>query len=165
MFSKANSKTPAATVTSDSKAHLKAPVPSIISADMKIVGSINQGGDVQIDGIIEGDVASRSVTVSETATVRGSISAETVRVSGTVKGGVTGKAVTLTRTARVEGDIVHQELAIEPGANFEGHCRRVDGNGRSEPKKVPLIADANAGERRIEGPSRPEPRSQLVYGP
>jgi len=155
MFSKAGSKTSKVVppLTSDTKITAKPPALSIISADMKIVGSIDHGGDVQIDGIVEGDVASRSVTVSETATVRGSISAEIVRVSGTVNGGVSGKTVALARTARVEGDIRHQELAIEPGAKFEGHCRRVDDSGRNEPKKIPLISDVNAGDRRIEGPA------------
>jgi cytoskeletal protein CcmA (bactofilin family) len=155
MFSKASSKTrpSAATMTNDSETTLKTAMPSIINSDMKIVGSIDSSGDIQIDGVIEGDVASRTVTVSETATVRGSISAETVRVSGTVKGGVTATAVTLTRTARVEGDIIHQALAIETGANFEGQSRRIDGNGRAEPQRIALIADANAGDRCIEVPA------------
>jgi cytoskeletal protein CcmA (bactofilin family) len=154
MFSKASGKTAAAAATTtDSKTTLKTAVPSTISADMKILGSIDSGGDLQIDGVIEGDVTSHTVTVSATATVRGSISAETVRVSGTVKGGLTAKSVTLTRTARVEGDILHQALAIETGANFEGQCRHMDGNGRAEPQRVPLIADAKAGDRRFEIPA------------
>lgn len=157
MFSKTSSKTPttptSTTMAKDSKTSLKTAVPSIISADMKIVGSIDSSGDIQIDGVIEGDVTSHTVTVSATATVRGSISAETVRVSGTVKGGLTAKSVTLTRTARVEGDILHQALAIETGANFEGQCRHMDGNGRAEPQRVPLIADAKAGDRRFEIPA------------
>jgi cytoskeletal protein CcmA (bactofilin family) len=152
MFSKTSSKTPttptSTTMAKDSKTSLKTAVPSIISADMKIVGSIDSSGDIQIDGVIEGDVTSRTVTVSDTATVRGSIAAETLRVAGTVKGGLTAKSVTLTRTARVEGDIIHQALAIESGANFEGQCRRLDGNGRAEQQKIALIVDANAGERR-----------------
>ena len=86
--------------------------------------------------------------VGETGTVCESISADTVRVSGTVKGDVTATAVTLTRTARVEGNLIHQALVIEPGANFEGHCRSIGGNGRPQPQKLPLIVEANAGEWR-----------------
>ena len=147
MFSKAN-KTTATAMTIETKSTLKTGVPSIISADMKIVGSIESAGDVQIDGTIEGDVASRTLTVSESASVRGLVSAETVRVSGTVRGGINAKSVTLTRTAKVEGDIVHQALAIESGAAFEGQCKRMNGD-RVEPQKIALITDGSA-ERRSE---------------
>jgi hypothetical protein len=47
-----------------------------------------------------------------------------VRVCGTVEGEIEGGTVTLAASARVLGDIVHDSLAIEPGAHLEGHCRR-----------------------------------------
>ena len=74
MFSKGNKQT-AATMTIEPKTVLKSGIPSIVSADMKIVGSVESAGDIQIDGVIEGDVSSRTLTVSDTATVRGSVSA------------------------------------------------------------------------------------------
>ena len=76
MFSKGNKQT-AATMTTEPKTALKSGIPSIVSADMKIVGSVESAGDIQIDGVIEGDVSSRTLTVSDTATVRGSVSADT----------------------------------------------------------------------------------------
>lgn len=152
MFSKANKPT-AATMTPEMKKNLKTGVPSIISADMKIVGSIESAGDIQIDGTIEGDVTSHTLTVSDSATVLGSVSADTIRVSGTVKGGISAKSVTLTRTAKVEGDIVHQALAIESGASFEGQCSRMNSE-RVEPHKITLIADANAEQRAENGAER-----------
>ncbi len=147
MFSKANKTTGAATA-SDLKASMKSGIPSIISADMKIVGSVESAGDIQIEGSIEGDVTSRTLTVSDAASIRGSISADTVRVSGAVRGGITAKSVTLTRSAKVEGDIVHQALAIESGASFEGQCKRMESD-RIEPQKMALLTDAGA-ERRAE---------------
>ncbi|HXV24828.1 MAG TPA: polymer-forming cytoskeletal protein [Alphaproteobacteria bacterium] len=140
MFSKA-SKIATATMSNEPKASLRPGIPSIISADMKIVGSLESAGDLQIDGTIEGDVTSRTLTVSDTASVRGSISADAVKVSGTVKGGISAKSVTLTRSAKVKGDIVHQTLSIETGANFEGQCKRRSVDGL-EPRRLPLISDA-----------------------
>ena len=56
MFSKsAKTSTPA-----DLKLHPKTVSPSVISADTKIVGSVESQGDLQVDGTIEGDVNSRS---------------------------------------------------------------------------------------------------------
>jgi cytoskeletal protein CcmA (bactofilin family) len=138
MFSRKESKD---TATPEPKTFLNTPGPSIISKDMKIVGSVESRGDLQIDGTIEGDVTSRAVTVSEGATVRGSVSADSVKIGGIVKGGVNAKSVTLMRTARVDGDIMHQSLAIEMGANFEGQCKRIS-VPVAEPQKSAVAASA-----------------------
>src|SRR5262245_6581439 len=100
--------------------------PSIISSDLKIKGDLICNGDIQIDGTIEGDVVSRSITVGEGADVRGSVSGEAVRICGAVNGQIKGTTVTLAKTAKVVGDVLHQTLSIEPGAFFEGQCRRID---------------------------------------
>ncbi len=101
-------------------------VPSIISADLKIVGDLHSGGDLQIDGAVEGDIASRSLTIGESAVVRGVLVAETVRIYGSVIGEVRANSVTLSKTARVEGDIIHQSLTMEAGADLIGRLSRLD---------------------------------------
>jgi cytoskeletal protein CcmA (bactofilin family) len=100
--------------------------PSIISADLKIVGDLTSAGDIQIDGHVEGDINSRTITIGEAAQVTGSISGDTIRVCGSINGQIKGQTVTLDKSARVVGDILHHSLAIEPGAFIEGHCRRID---------------------------------------
>lgn len=100
--------------------------PSIVSANLRVTGDLESEGDIQIDGHVEGDVRSNSVTVGEHAVVSGAILAQTVHVAGTVKGQINGKTVELTRTAKVTGDIVHESLAIEAGAYIQGLCRHAD---------------------------------------
>jgi cytoskeletal protein CcmA (bactofilin family) len=143
MFSKSR-KEPVELATSETKSFGKSAVPSVISNDMKILGSVESRGDLQIDGTIEGDVASRTVTVSEGAIVRGSVSAESVRIGGTVKGGVNAKTVTLLRSAKVDGDITHQSLSIESGANFEGHVKRMSHTVHSETPKTTVGTGTSA---------------------
>ena len=108
--------------------------PSIISRDLKIKGDLICNGDIQIDGEVEGDVQSRSITVGEGADVRGSISSDNIRICGSVNGQLKGQSVVLAKTAKIVGDVIHQTLAVEPGAFFEGQCRRIDGKAGSAQK-------------------------------
>ncbi len=108
------------------------PTPSIISRDLKIKGDLTCNGDIQIDGEVEGDVQSRSITVGEGADVRGTISSDSIRVCGSVNGQLKGQSVVLAKTAKLVGDVMHQTLAIEPGAFFEGRCSRIDGSKSGE---------------------------------
>ena len=48
-------------------------IPSIISADMTIVGNLHCTGDLQIEGTIEGEIRSKSVVVGESAKVAGRV--------------------------------------------------------------------------------------------
>ena|SRR5689334_20305243 len=94
--------------------------PSIISADVKMTGHIVSQGEIDINGVIEGDVRASALTVGETGAVKGEVIAESVVVRGTVEGRIRGRKVQLCTGAKVRGDIFHASLAIEPNAIFEG---------------------------------------------
>jgi cytoskeletal protein CcmA (bactofilin family) len=127
--SKSGAPAPAAAATPEpSRQGTHSPTQSIISRDVKIKGDLICNGDIQIDGEVEGDVQSRSITIGEGADIRGTISGDNVRVCGSVNGQIKGNSVVLEKTAKVIGDVMHQTLAIEPGAFFEGRCSRIDGS-------------------------------------
>jgi cytoskeletal protein CcmA (bactofilin family) len=100
--------------------------PSIISAEMAISGSLTSTGDIQIDGRMEGDVHSIGLVIGDKAEIHGEIFAEEVTVRGKVVGRIRARKVLLAATSHVEGDILHEALAIETGAFFEGNCRHSD---------------------------------------
>ncbi len=99
---------------------------SILSTDLTVVGDLKTTGDIQIEGLIEGDIRAHMLIVAETATIRGEIVADDIVINGRVIGRVRGLKVRLTSTARVEGDIIHKTIAIESGAHFEGSVQRQD---------------------------------------
>ena len=146
MFSKDKGENVATRSTAASK---QQQVPSIISTNLRIVGNLISEGDVQVDGIIEGDVRSRTLTVSEGATVNGQIHAETVRIRGNTLGRITANNVELGPTAKVVGDIVHTVLSIESGAYLEGQCKHI------EKEKIAQVVDAagqtHAGQTQASG--------------
>jgi cytoskeletal protein CcmA (bactofilin family) len=105
-----------------SEAARKAPpkVASLVSPDITIEGGITGDGELQIDGVVRGDVRVGRLTVGETGHVEGSIYAEAVEVRGRVVGALTAKQVRLYGTAYIDGDITHEQLAMETGAFFQG---------------------------------------------
>lgn len=129
----------------------KSNVPSIISANLTITGSMTTSGDVQIDGTIDGDVQSKQITLGESGVVNGAISADLARISGTVNGSITARVVELGRSAKITGDINHFSLAIEPGAFIQGQLTHIDeqklkapvGNGANIKAAPVMVADAD----------------------
>jgi|SRR5580698_3213472 cytoskeletal protein CcmA (bactofilin family) len=113
-------------------------VPSIVSVDLTVCGTLNTTGDMQIDGILEGDVHSVGLVIGEKAEVHGEIWAEDVTVRGKVVGRIHARKVLLAATCHVEGDILHEAFAVEAGAFFEGSCRHSD-NPLGEDVRKPVL--------------------------
>jgi cytoskeletal protein CcmA (bactofilin family) len=110
--------------------------PSVLSADLTITGNIRTEGEIQVEGVVEGDIRAAHLTVGESATISGEVVAEEVVVNGRVAGRLRGVKVRLSGSARVEGDIIHKTIAIENGAHFEGSVQRQDdpvGEAQSKP--------------------------------
>ncbi|MEX0367185.1 polymer-forming cytoskeletal protein [Ruegeria sp. HKCCD8929] len=120
--------TPAAPAPSEQKPAAPKPKPpaSVLSSDLHITGNIKTTGDIQVEGTVEGDIRAHLLTIGETATIKGEVTADDVVVNGRIVGRVRGLKVRLTSTARVEGDIIHKTIAIESGAHFEGSVQRQD---------------------------------------
>lgn len=104
----------------------KSTVPSVLSADLSVVGDLVCTGEVQIDGKIEGDIRCRMLIVGLNAEIHGSIQADFIKVYGNVKGQLCARSVFLAGSARVVGDITHETLEMESGAFLEGACRHTD---------------------------------------
>ena len=109
--------------------------PSVLSSDLKVKGNLLTSGDIQIEGIIEGDIQAHLLTVGETSKIKGEIIADDVIINGNVIGCVRGLKVRLTNKARVQGDIIHKAIAIESGAHFEGTVQRTDNPFEDVPEK------------------------------
>lgn len=97
--------------------------PSIISDDLVVIGTLTSTGDIHIDGRVDGDIRSGSVTIGEKANFEGEIVAEECTIRGRVQGIVRARKVQLSGTCHMEGTILHEVLAVEVGAFFEGTCR------------------------------------------
>ena len=131
----------------DSKRRKGISSPSILSADLKILGDVETAGDLHIDGVILGDVRSRRVTVGKDGEVQGAILGQEVTIRGLVRGEIVAQSVVLAKTARVEATVFHELLAVEPGAELLGRTtRRAPGSGTEALEKPPQAAALPAPE-------------------
>ena len=118
--------------------------PSIISSDMKVVGNLQSGGDVQIEGSVEGDIEGRTVTIGEKAHINGLVNAETANILGRINGRIIAAVVRIAKTANVQGEINYQTLSVEDGAMIDGLIRRKEQGVKSDAAKKPATGDSAA---------------------
>jgi len=98
----------------------KVTVASLVAEGVTIRGDMSTAGDLHLDGAVEGDLKAGRLTIGDTGSVTGTVSADSVEIRGAVKGTISARQVRLWASARVDGDISHAELSIEAGAHFEG---------------------------------------------
>lgn len=122
-----STKTPATEATKPETSSRKSP-PTIISADVNLLGNVISEGAVDIDGKIEGNVRARTVTIRKNGKVRGDVFADEITVYGEVRGTIKAREVSLYSSCHVEGVIMHEALTIEDGAFVDGQFKRTDRN-------------------------------------
>ncbi len=99
-------------------------IPSLLSADLAIIGDVFSNGSVQVDGDVRGDIRAARLTIGVEARIAGRIEADTARIDGTVVGRIDVRDLSLSKSAKVTGDVNHETLTIEPGASVVGNFKR-----------------------------------------
>jgi cytoskeletal protein CcmA (bactofilin family) len=147
-------------------------MPSIIGADLKVVGNLSCDSDIDIQGTVEGDIEAKTVTVDKDARVDGSIHARSVIVSGTVDGKMEATEISLTSTSQVTGELLHDTLSVDPGACLEARLSRISKERRiaAQIPKPKLdtpeseSARAQAGASSATAPAKPGDAAAAVTG-
>src|SRR4051812_18846534 len=105
MFSKPNKPVSTAARPETAETPTRKPIAcSLLAENVSFEGDLASDGDVQLDGVVRGDLKVGHLSIGETGQVEGAITADAVEIRGRVVGTITAKAVRLYPTARVEGD-------------------------------------------------------------
>jgi cytoskeletal protein CcmA (bactofilin family) len=102
---------------------------SFIGPEMSVTGDISTGGDLHVDGKVDGDVRCGALTLGESGEIRGNILAGTARLAGLVDGAVEAGTLAIDQSARITGDILYETLSVSSGADIEGRFKRRKGAG------------------------------------
>lgn len=117
---------------------------SVIGKGLVLEGGITGDGELQIDGVVKGDVRVSRLTIGETGRIEGTVAAELVEARGKIIGSVTAKQIRLFATAHVDGDITHEQLAMETGASFQGRSLKFQRPAAPAPQAHPAASPAPA---------------------
>ncbi len=110
---------------------------TIIGTDVKIKGNLKNKGPVLVNGIVDGEISSEeSVTIGETAKVKGPVRAKSILVSGSIAGTVdASEKLEVDPTGIITGDIKAKTLIVREGATFNGSSAM--GEVKEVPKSKP----------------------------
>ena len=100
---------------------------SLIGEGLTIEGDLNCNGEIEIAGIMNGNIRAKSLKVLETGSVIGSVKASRFEVFGFIEGEIYADDIVVGKTATIKGDIFFKEnLKIDEGADVDGYIKRVN---------------------------------------
>ena len=142
---------------------------TVVGANVKLTGTISDVNDIVVHGTVEGEIISeKTVTITETASVKGPVTAQLISVSGKINGAVTAhQKLELQPTADVTGSLATQELIIKSGALFNGKSTmNKEGTAKStQSKSGTKNDDAKSQLKDTFQPSNASPTSDPIQLP
>ncbi len=124
---------------------------NLISSGTEITGDVKSNGDIRIDGLLTGNLATKGkVVIGPTGRVNGEVHCKNSEVSGSVEGKISvGQLLTLKAASKIVGDIITFKLSIEPGAKFTGNCKMSESENHEE-NNLPRTKGSEKGGERAE---------------
>jgi cytoskeletal protein CcmA (bactofilin family) len=94
---------------------------SLIGANTDFQGELNVKGTLRVDGQVDGRLNAECVILSETAVVKGEVTAKKIIVGGKVEGNLRAQEILEIRAkGKVLGDIFTNKLSVMQGGEFNG---------------------------------------------
>ena len=144
---------------------------TLISKDSEIHGDINFTGDLEIQGVIKGNIVARdgtgaSVRIVEGGRVEGEIRAPKIIINGNIEGDVhCSDHVELAAKAVVEGNVHYQLIEMVKGAQVNGNLVY---NGKDSNESVGMKAekpgDTSGKKEPSFGPADAKPEALTAGG-
>jgi len=97
---------------------------SIFAQDLVVEGDATSSGPIEVQGNVVGSLRAPEITVAGSGRLEGSVVAHDLVVLGAVSGMISARNVQLAPSAVVQADVIHERIAIEAGAEFEGQLKR-----------------------------------------
>ena len=101
-------------------------IPSIISEGSEFKGNIKTSGEIQIDGVLNGNVRAKQVVVGINGNVRGNVTANFLRICGKIEGEIRAETLEIVSSASVKGNVFKKTISIESGSKITGNINEIE---------------------------------------
>ena len=126
---------------------------SLVGETLQLEGDLRSSGNVDVAGLVNGNVFVSEIRIIETGSIRGTLEAETVEINGHVEGKISADTIIIGKTAVIKGDIFFKNtLKTEEGADIDGYIKRVN-NGKSNSEEdiaIEEIVERKEAQKRKE---------------
>ena len=102
-------------------------IPSIISEGSEFKGNIRTSGEIQIDGVVNGNIRAKQIVVGITGNVRGNITANFLRICGKIEGEIRAETLEIVSSASVKGNVYKKTISMEAGSKIVGNINELEG--------------------------------------
>ena len=113
----------------------KGTIPSIISEGSEFKGNVKTSAEIQIDGVLNGNVKAQQIVVGINGNVRGNLTASFSRILGKVEGEIRAEVLEIVKTATVKGNVFKKTISIESGSKITGNINELE-NGTAKILKL-----------------------------
>ena len=110
-------------------------IPSIISEGSEFKGNVKTSAEIQIDGVLNGNVKAKQIVVGINGNVRGNLTASFSRILGKVEGEIRAEVLEIVKTATVKGNVFKKTISIESGSKITGNINELE-NGTAKILKL-----------------------------
>ena len=130
---------------------------SFIGPEVTIGGDVATGGQLQVDGRINGNVRCASLCEGASGVISGDIVADDARLGGLVEGTVNAGNLIVEETARITGDVTYETITIAAGRRIDGRLARRQALAEGEGESAVLIATPTDAEPPAAADAEPAP--------
>jgi cytoskeletal protein CcmA (bactofilin family) len=140
---------------------------TLISKDTEVAGDIKFSGNLDIEGVVRGNITALSgkdavVRVVDKGRVEGEIRAPSVIINGVIVGDVfSAKHLELAAKAKVQGNVHYNQVEMAIGAEVNGSLK----HSIEQPPAEPGSAPAAAAREPARDPARAERNQAAVRNP
>ena len=101
-------------------------IPSVISKSVNINGDITNGGLIEIEGNVEGNISADTVTIREGGIIKGNINCKVLNIKGNFNGNARSEKINIADTAIINGLLEYNFLSADYGANINCELKRLN---------------------------------------
>ena len=105
----------------------------MIGEGVTIKGNIKAENEVNIQGVVEGDIECIKINVHHSGKIMGNVKAKTMSVEGYIEGEVNAKEILGVKSSgNINGKIYYGSIKIDDGGKIEGEINYKDKQEKSE---------------------------------